>query len=138
VNSAIHEQCSELLLIALYSTVQLACTVNTKQQNAASSFLRHRRKKHVGSIHSKLCMDCYQMAADCVLIKTQLQPRKQTNPKRYLSRIKFHNQFLRIYLSRIKFHFLKDIYHKYNSEPPHCAETMEFQFLKTKKKPCDK
>jgi hypothetical protein len=36
VNSAIHEQCSELLLIALYSTVQLACTVNTKQQNAAS------------------------------------------------------------------------------------------------------
>jgi hypothetical protein len=80
VNSAIHEQCSELLLIALYSTVQLACTVNTKQQNAASSFLRHRRKKHVGSIHSKLCMDCYQTAADCVLIKTQLQPRKQTDP----------------------------------------------------------
>jgi hypothetical protein len=81
VNSAIHEQCSELLLIALYSTVQLACTVNTKQQNAASSFLRHRRKKHVGSIHSKLCMDCYQTAADCVLIKTQLQSRKQTDAK---------------------------------------------------------
>jgi hypothetical protein len=26
-------------------------------------------------------MDCYQTAADCVLIKTQLQPRKQTDPK---------------------------------------------------------
>ena len=59
--------------------MQLACTINTKQQNAASSFLRHRRKKYVGSIHSKLCMDCYQTAADCVLIKTQPQPRKQIN-----------------------------------------------------------
>jgi len=37
-------------------------------------------KKYVGSIHSKLCMDCYQTAADCVLIKTQLQPRKQMDP----------------------------------------------------------
>jgi hypothetical protein len=26
-------------------------------------------------------MDCYQTAADCVLIKTQLQPRKQTDPQ---------------------------------------------------------
>ena len=69
------------MLIALFSTVQLACTVNTKQQNAASSFLRHRRKKHVGSIHSKLCIFCYQTVADCVLIKTQPQSRKQTNSK---------------------------------------------------------
>ena len=37
------------MLIALFSTVQLTCTVNTKQQNAASSFLLHRRKKHVRS-----------------------------------------------------------------------------------------
>jgi hypothetical protein len=68
------------MLIALFSTVQLACTVNTKQQNVASSFLCHRHKKHVGSIHSKLYIFCYQTATDCVLIKIQSQPRKQTDP----------------------------------------------------------
>jgi len=60
--------------------MQLECTVNTKQQNVASSFLRHRHKKHLGSIHSKLCIFCYQTATDCILIKTQSQPRKQTDP----------------------------------------------------------
>ena len=70
------------MLIALFSTVQLACIVNTKQQNADFSFLRDKRKKHMGPIHSKLCIFYYQTAADCVLIKTQPQPRKQTNPHR--------------------------------------------------------
>ena len=67
--------------LRLFSTVQLICTVNTKQQNAAFSFLRDKRKKHMGPIHNKLCIFCYQTTADCVLIKTQLQPRKQTNPR---------------------------------------------------------
>jgi len=76
------------------------------------------------------------MCLEEVNIDFKIQTRRS---RRYLSGIKFHNQFLRIYLSRIKFHFFKDIYHKYNSEPPNCAETMEFQFKKkTKKKPCDK
>ena len=40
------------MLIALFSTVQLACIVNTKQQNAAFSFLREKRKKTRG-VHTQ-------------------------------------------------------------------------------------
>jgi hypothetical protein len=68
------------MLIALFSTVQLACTVNTKQQNVAFPFLHDKRKKHMRFIHSKLCIFCYQMTTNHVLIKTQLWLRKQTNP----------------------------------------------------------
>jgi hypothetical protein len=67
------------MLIALFSTVQLACTVNTNQQNAASSFLRHIRKNMWGPYTVNYVFFCYQTAADCVLIKTQPQPRKQTD-----------------------------------------------------------
>jgi hypothetical protein len=52
----------------------------------------------VGSIHSKLCMDCYQTAADCVLIKTQLQPRKQTGPKKETMSFLHNYKFKKIWV----------------------------------------
>lgn len=56
-------------------TVQLACTVRKKQHFAAFSFPASQTQKHVGPIHSKLCIFLYQTAANCVLIKTQPQPQ---------------------------------------------------------------
>ena len=58
-------------------TVQLACTVREKQEFLAFHYLRFRRKNHVGLMNSKSLFFYYQTAVNCVLIKTQPQPRKQ-------------------------------------------------------------
>jgi len=71
---------------------------------------------------------CLEEVNSSLNIDFKIQTRRS---RRYLSRIKFHNQFLRIYLSRIKFHFLKDIYHKYNSEPPNCTHGILAERLDT-------
>jgi len=62
-------------------TVQLACTVRKKQHFAAFSSPAYQTLKCVGPMYSKVCISFYQTAANCVLIKTQPQPRSQTGSK---------------------------------------------------------
>ena len=63
-------------------TMQLACTVREKQEFLAFHYLRFGRKNHVEPMNSKSLFFHYQTAANCVLIKTQPQPRSQTISKK--------------------------------------------------------
>ena len=67
-------------------TMQVNCTVpyfllaaeNEKHVFVAFPFQRFKRKIHMGPMHSKITFLYYQMAADCVLNKTQPQPHRQS------------------------------------------------------------
>jgi len=95
VNSAIHPvnnavNCNVHMNNIFIYTVHANCIV---QYSAINMHSKHKATKccfffsasqtqktcEVRSIHSKLCIFCYQTVADCILIKTQPQPRKQTN-----------------------------------------------------------
>jgi hypothetical protein len=67
------------MLVALFSIVQLAFTVNTKQQNTVFFFCVTDAKKHMGFIHNKLCIFYYQTTTNYILIKTQPKPRNQAD-----------------------------------------------------------
>ena len=76
--------CAPLVCCSCYCTVvqwtvQLACTVRKKQHFAAFSSPAYQTLKCVGPMYSKVCIFFYQTAANCVLIKTQPQPRSQTS-----------------------------------------------------------